>query len=480
MFRTCSAVRLWTREEILWRAANEPEPLADEFLVLQRRLHDLEIRAAQNSTNSGKPPSSDGPGKPAPKSQRERGTRARGGQRGHLGRTLQPVTEPDVIITHALECCPCGCGCSLRDEPVLDHAVRQVFELPPQKLVVTEHRAEVKCCPGSGREVRAPFPPGVDAPAQYGQRFHSWLAYLRVAQLMPLRRIRQMADDLFAQPVSEATVERAVQTINDALPPFESALVDALKRSPVLHADESGLRVDSQLYWLHVLCSDRLTWYGVHARRGSAALEDFGILKDFSGRLVHDCMQSYFLLPCTHSLCNSHLLRELTFLHEELAEQWAADMKALLLEMFVQRGRWSSSQIVSIPEQITAFHARYQILLTQGYLEQPPPVRTGKRGRPKRTKAHNLLDRLRQYQASVLAFLRDPSIPFTNNQAEQDLRMLKVQQKISGCFRTLEAARTFARIRAYVSTVRKHGLDILTALRDALAGVPFCPSYSGP
>ena len=474
-------MRLWTREEILWRARHAPEPLADEFLTLQGRLHDLEIRAAQNSTNSSRPPSSDGPGsKPAPKSQRERGTRTRGGQPGHPGRTLQVVTDPDAIIIHALECCPCGCRQSLRAVPVLDHQVRQVFELPPQKLVVTEHRTEVKICPVSGSEVSAPFPPGVDAPAQYGERFHGWLGYLRVAQLMPLRRIRQMADDLFAQPVSEATVERAVEAINDALPPFESALVDALKRSPVLHADESGLRVDSTLHWLHVLCSDRLTWYGVHPRRGRAALDDFGILKDFSGRLVHDCMQSYFSLPCSHSLCSSHLVRELTFLHEELAEQWAADMKALLVEMYVQRHLWNDNGIVPTPEQLTAFHARYQLLLTQGYLEQPPAVRTGKRGRPKRTKAHNLLDRLRKYQASVLAFLRDPSIPFTNNQAEQDLRMLKVQQKISGCFRTLAAAKTFARIRAYISTVRKHGLDILSALREALGGVPFCPSYSGP
>ena len=289
-----------------------------------------------------------------------------------------------------------------------------------------------------------------------------------------------MVDDLFGYPVSEATVERAVESINDALPPFERALVDALKRCPVLHADESGLRVDSTLHWLHVLCSHRLTWYGVHTRRGRAALDDFGILKDFSGCLVHDCMQSYFRLPCSHCLCNSHLVRELTFLHEELAALWAADMKALLLEMYVQRRRWNSSKIVPTPEQLTAFHARYQILLTQGYLEQPPPVRTGKRGRLKRTKAHNLLDRLRKHQASILAFLRDPSIPFTNNQAEQDLRMLKVQQKISGCFRTLDAARTFARIRAYVSTVRKNGLDILNALRDALAGTPFSLSYSGP
>jgi len=474
-------VRLWTREEILWRAANEPEPLADEFLVLQRRLHDLEIRAAQNSTNSGKPPSSDGPGKPAPKSQRARGARARGGQPGHRGHTLQPVTDPDTVIIHTLECCPCGCGCSLRDQPVLDHEVRQIFELPPQKLVVTEHRAEVKLCPVAGRAVSASFPPGVDAPAQYGARYHSWLVYLRVAQLMPLRRIRQMAQDLFGQPVSEATVERSVQTINDALRPFESALVDALKRSPVLHADESGLRVQGTLYWLHVLCSERLTWYGVHPRRGSAAIADFGILHGFSARLVHDCLQSYFALPCSHSLCNSHLVRELTFLHEELGEPWAADMKALLLEMYVQRRLWNDDGIVApTAEEINPFHTRYQTLLTEGYLQQPAPVRTGKRGRLKRTRAHNLLDRLRKHQASVLAFLRDPSIPFTNNQAEQDIRMLKVQQKISGCFRTLEAARTFARMRAYVSTARKHALNILAALQDTLAGQPFCPSYSGP
>lgn len=470
----------WTRKEILWRAGNEPESLADDVLALRTRLEELETRQARNSTNSSKPPSSDGLGKPAPKSQRVRGTRAPGGQPGHQGRTLEPVAAPDEVVVHPLEHCPCGCGRSLAGAPVLRHEVRQVFELPPQQLVVTEHRAEVKRCPVSGREVRAPFPPGVDAPAQYGDRFRGWLVYLRVAQLLPLRRIRQLVDDLFGQPVSEATVEGAVQSVHDALPPFERALVAALQRSPVLHADESGLRVAGKLHWLHVLCSERLTWYGVHARRGSAALADFGILQTFSGRLVHDCLQAYFLLSCAHALCNSHLARELTFLHEELAQHWAGDMKALLLEMYVQRRLWNVSGIVPTAEEIAAFHARYQVLLTAGYLEQPAPVRSGKRGRLKRTKAHNLLDRLRKHQASVLAFLRDPAIPFTNNQAERDLRMLKVQQKISGCFRTLAAAQRFARIRAYVSTARKHGLDLLDALHNALARIPFCPSYSGP
>jgi transposase len=473
----------WTREEILWRAGHEPEPLADDVLAMRTRLEELETRQAQNSTNSSKPPSSDGLGKPAPKSQRVRGTRATGGQPGHRGRTLEPVAEPDEVILHALERCPCGCERSLSGAPVLRHDRRQVFELPPQQLVVTEHRVEVKRCPVAGREVSAPFPPGVDATAQYGQRFHGWLVYLRVAQLLPLRRIRQMVGDLFGQPVSEATVEGAVQSVHDALPPFERALVAALQHCPVLHADESGLRVDRKLHWLHVLCSERFTWYGVHPRRGRAALDDFGILKDFSGRLVHDCLRSYFLLSCAHALCNSHLVRELTFLHEQIAQPWAGHMKALLLEMYVQRHLWNDTGIVPTAEEITALHARYQALLTQGYLEQPAPVRTGTRGRLKRTKAHNLLDRLRKHQACVLAFLRDPSIPFTNNQAEQDLRMLKVQQKISGCFRTLDGAKTFARIRSYASTVRKHGLDILDALQNALAGSPFCPSYpaySGP
>jgi transposase len=363
---------------------------------------------------------------------------------------------------------------------VVRHEKRQVFELPAHKLVVTEHQAEVKLCPVSGREVSASFPAAVDAPAQYGQRFYSWLVYLRVAQLLPLRRIRQMADDLFGQPVSESTVHNAVHAINDALLPFENALVEALKHSPLLHADESGLRVNSKLHWLHVVCSERLTWYGVHARRGSAAIDDFGILKDFRGRLVHDCLQSYFLLSCTHALCNTHLVRELTFLHEELAQAWAGHMKALLLEAYLQRRAWNVDACVSTAEQIAAFHARYQIELTQGYLEQPAPVRTGTRGRLKRTKAHNLLDRLRKHQSSILAFLADPSIPFTNNQAERDLRMLKVQQKISGCFRTLEAAQSFARIRAYISTVRKHALDILGTLQSAWAANPFCPSLPGP
>ena len=471
---------MWTREEILRRAAAEPQRLADDILALQQRLQELEARLAQTSTNSHKPPSSDGPLKPAPKSQPQRGTRPRGGQPGHPGRTLQPVAAPDAVNVLALTRCPCGCGGSLVAEPVRGYEPRQVFELPPPWLIVTEHRAEIKRCPLSGCEVRAPFPAGVSAPAQYGARFCSWLVYLRVNQLLPLRRISQLVADLFGQPVSEATIERAAQTIDNALPVFERALIAALQRCPVLHADESGVRVNSTLHWLHVLSSDRLTWYGVHPRRGRAALEDFGILKNFCGRLVHDCWHTYFDLPCAHALCNTHLVRELTFLHEELAQGWAKDMKDLLLEMFRQRATWTATGVVPTAEQVTAWHARYQILLTQGLSEQPSPVRAGTRGRLKQSKAHNLLDRLQKHQAAVLAFLRNPSVPFTNNQAEQDIRMLKVQQKISGCFRTLRAAKAFARIRAYISTARKHGLSILTALQDAFAGIPFHPSYSGP
>jgi len=471
---------VWTREEILRRAATEPQRLADDVLVLQARLEDLEARLAQTSANSSKPPASDGLRKPAPKSQRERGTRPRGGQRAHPGHTLQPVATPDAINVLILTHCPCGCGSALGSAPVLGYETRQVFELPPQRLIVTEHRAEIKRCPVSGCVVRAPFPAGVSAPAQYGPQLCSWLVYLRVNQLLPLRRIRQVAADLFGCSVSEATIERAAQRIDHALPGFEGALIKTLLRCPVVHADESGVRVNSKLHWLHVLCSERFTWYAVHPRRGRVALADFGILKNFSGRLMHDCWQAYFDLACPHGLCNAHLVRELIFLHEECAQDWAAELKDLLLLMHRQRALWTATGVVPTAAQLTAWHARYQTLLTQGLSEQPAPVRVGTRGRLRQSRAHNLLARLQKHQASVLAFLRNPAVPFTNNQAEQDIRMLKVQQKISGCFRTLQAAKTFARIRAYISTVRKHGLGILSALQDALAGNPFHPYYSGP
>lgn len=476
------------REQLLLLVRSNPEAVVEIVLVLQveaqvqrKRADDLAAQLAKNSHNSSKPPSSDGYVKPDPQSLRKKSGRSSGGQSGHPGSTLAPVDKPDFIVVHQLKRCPCGCGASLRRCSVLRHEKRQVFELPPQKLLVTEHRVEVKRCPHSGREVSAAFPAGVNAPTQYGPRFIAWLVYLRVQQLIPLERIGQMCADLFGKALSDASVHAAVGAAHSALCGFEARVAELIAQAPIAHADETGLRVAGSLHWLHVVSTKSLTWYGVHKKRGSEAIKHFALLPRFAGRLIHDCWSAYFELKCAHGLCNAHLLRELTFLHEVVHQKWARRMLDLLLRMHRSVAACKARAGPCAAPQRIAWRRKYQAVLRAGFAENPPshpPPGSRRRGRPKHTKARNLLLRLQGHETSVLAFLHDSQVPFSNNQAEQDLRMMKVQQKISGAFRTIEGAWTFARIRAYVSTARKNRREVFEDIVAALAGRPFMPSVA--
>ena len=463
----------WTRKDLDALAERQPGRLVDLVLDFQSRLQAVEARLAQNSANSHRPPSSDGYAKPCPKSLRQKTGRKPGGQNGHPGYTLQPVTRPDTRITHRLKLCPCGCGKNLRRQPLVRYESRQVFDLPEIRLRVTEHRAEVKVCPSTGREVAAPFPQGVHAPAQYGPYFQGLLSYWRHQQLLPLDRIAQMCEDLFGQRISEATILAVEAKLHQALAPFESQVHALLCQAKLAHFDETGLRVEGSLHWLHNASTALMTWFGVHKKRGHLAMDAFGILPRFLGRAIHDCLESYFRYPCLHGLCGAHLLRELVFLHEVLRQRWARQMHRLLLKMLdaVHDHAPRSPPM----RRIAALLRRYRALVAKGLRKNPRQPSTGRRGRPPQSKAYNLLRRLREHEASVLAFLLEPGVPFTNNQSEQDLRMLKVLQKISGGFRTIEGATRFARIRGYISTIRKNNRNILDALADALQHQPFIP-----
>ncbi len=468
--------KVWTREALEILADTNPRELVPIVLELQDHAQALAGRLALNSQNSSKPPSSDVYTKPAPTSLREKSNRKSGGQAGHAGHTLEQVEKPDHVKIHPLTRCPCGCGGSLKDQPVVRIEKRQVFDLPPQKLEVTEHQAEVKVCPRSGKEVSAAFPKGVSAPAQYGSRWKAWLVYLRVWQLLPLRRIRQMCADLFGQTVSEATVESAVVFAFEALAGFEAEIIRLILLTPVAHADETGMRVDGNLEWFHVLSTTMITWLGAHPKRGHEAMDAFGILPRFKGRLIHDFLESYFRYLCLHGMCIPHILRELNFLHEQMNQPWAKKMKDLLLEMhrFIEEQKKKTDRLSAA--QLAPWLERYHALLKEGFAANPPAARTpGKRGRTKQSKAYNLLRRLERHENDVLAFLHDFRVPFSNNQAERAFRMVKVQQKISGTFRTRRGAEAFARIRSYVSTARKQDYDVFRAMTGAMAGQPFMP-----
>lgn len=460
------------REEVLKMVHDRPDEAAERILALEDKVGELEGRLNLNSTNSSKPPSSDGLNKPAPRSLREKSGRKPGGQPGHRGHTLKQVEKPDHTQTHGLETCTCGrCGgVSLKDAPVLDYECRQVFDLPPMQLEVTEHRAEIKRCPVSGLSVRAAFPAGVEAPVQYGPHFRGLMLYLSNQQILPFERLRQVCKDLFEQPLSRGTLATINARASEALAPVEQAIIQGLTQSPALHADESGLRVAGKLHWLHVVSTALLTFFGVHGHRGAEAMDALGVLPHCLCWLIHDFWKPYFKYEALHALCNQHLLRELKFLFQQCGEIWADELSRFLLD-------WKNDPRTKDGLEEEVFHhahRHYRAILARGRKDHPR--REPGQKRTEQDKATNLLDRLEDYDLSVLAFLLDPNVPFTNNQAEQDIRMIKVKQKISGCFRTLEGARCFARIRGYLSTCRKQGINLWDACFHAALGRPFMPS----
>jgi transposase len=357
---------------------------------------------------------------------------------------------------------------------------RQVRELPPVRLVVREHRALHVRCPRCERVSVGLFPPEASSRAQYGPRLRALAVYLLEQQLIPYARVRELFADLLGAPVSLGTLMRWGQQGAQTLRPVEEAIKAALGSAPVLHSDETGVRRVGRLAWAHVACTSRLTHYAIHAKRGSEATDAIGILPRFTGVSVHDGWKPYRrYTQCRHALCNIHHLRELTFLEEAYQQTWAKDLKAALLEMksAVEQARLRGEERLGAALG-SAFISRYEELLVTGLAATPPPSerQPRRRGRVKQSPARNLLERLWLGQDEVLAFLEDFIIPFDNNQAEQDLRMLKVQQKIAGSFRADAGSDAFARIRGYLSSMRKQGISLLAALQTVFTAQPLYPA----
>jgi len=456
--------------------------LEGENATLRTENATLRARLATTSRNSSKPPSSDGPGStPHPKSQRVPSGRPPGGQVGHVGHSLPFVETPDAVQVHAPAHCA-GCGQSLAGVPARCWERRQVVDIPPVRARVIEHRAATTCCPGCGGETSGAFPPGVAAPVQYGPGVATLAVYLTQEQLLPLGRTSAVLAEVFGCPVSEATVERAVADCHDRLAPVEEAIKQGVTAAAVGHFDETGVNISGTTSWLHVASTPHLTFYAVHPKRGHAAMDAIGVLPAFRGRAMHDGLTSYGQYrQCAHALCNAHHLRELTFVEEQLGQSWAKDLKGVLGESKQAVDAARKQGLVALPADVRQeFARRYDAVLEAGAQANPPPPPTGKRGRPKRGKAGNLVDRLREHKEATLAFMADFAVPFDNNQAERDIRMTKVREKISGCFRTPLGAARFCRIRGYISTLRKQGRLILAALGQAIVGDPPLPLIAWP
>jgi len=327
-----------TRDTLLSLATSHPEALVELILALQdqvqaltMQISNLKQRLDTHSRNSRNPPSSDGPAKPQTTRLRTLSGKKPGGQTGHVGHTLQQVAHPDHLVSVPLHAC--SCQADLTNEPVTGYECRQLFDLPAPTIDVTEYQGEINTCPACGRSVTASFPDDLPAPAQYGPRFRSLLVYLQHQQLLPFHRISQMRGDLYDAPVSDATIVDATCRCDAHLAPFESAVKEALGTGAILHVDESGVRTAGKLHWLHSASTDALTFYGVHEKRGRAAINDFNIIPDFGGRLIHDFWKPYLSYDCAHGLCHAHHLRELTFLFEQYDHPWAKAMFDLLLTM---------------------------------------------------------------------------------------------------------------------------------------------------
>lgn len=481
------------RDFLLDETKRDPEKVVDVLLTLwdrcvelekvcseqERRLRDLE----RNSSNSSKPPSSDKNNfnkPPKPKSQRKSSGKKPGGQPGHKGSTLEIVNNPDRVIEGKIEV---GSQCEICGEvlPVneccrsaIEPEVRQVFELTVSRVETTEYRNQRIICSNCEHLNVAPFPDDVKARVQYGSNLKATAIYLGSYQLIPYERLAELFNDIFQCPISQGTLANFVKSGGRQAGIVGEHIKGIIRGSETVHADETGCRVHGKRQWLHVASTDEYTSYMIHPKRGFEALQDFGILEGFTGNLIHDYYSSYYkLLLCMHFQCVAHILRELTYLHEEMSQDWAKDMKDLLLEAKDLRDRENQR----LPDQRKVIgektkdriQERYAEIVLEGYSKNPEPEPIpGKRGKPKRGKALNLLIRFENQYEEIMGFFEYDDIPFDNNQAERDLRMMKTKEKISGTFRSSAHTQLFCDLRSVISTLKKQGRSVMGGISEML------------
>jgi len=442
--------------------------LEAENRALRERLARLERRLGLDSQNSSKPPSSDG-FKKAPRrtqSLRSKSNRASGGQVGHEGQTLESVDEPEHIQVHPVREHCSGCGLSLEQVALSGVLRRQVFDLPPLHIEVTEHRAERKHCPRCGQYHQGQFPVGVNAPVQYGPRIRALGVYLNQQHFIPEQRLSEVFSDVFGASIRPATVTSAISVAADACEPLVERIRERLEDAVSKHLDETGFRINATRQWLHVVSTADLSWYRTSPKR-----KDLEPLSGLTGVVIHDHWKSYYQLAnVSHGLCNAHHLRELKALDELDHESWAKSMTKLLRVVCGYRHRYPEGIPSSMAQRIRRV---YEGIVGRGlsyHHSLPPLPRNAKKGPPKRRVGHNLLRRLDHYANDVLRCLFQVEVSFTNNQAERDLRMMKLKQKISGGFRSSEGAKRFVTIRSVLSTARKQSCNVMELLTTAVQG----------
>jgi len=440
--------------------------LKRQIAALQAEVADLRRQLGQDSSNSSKPPSSDGLKKKArvAGSLRGRSGKASGGQKGHQGGTLRQVADPDHMVRHEASTC-CHCRSPLEPKSAIGIEKRQVFDLPERPLVVAEHQASIYRCAHCRGDTKAAFPEGVVSPTQYGERIRAAAVYLNIQQLIPEDRTAQALSDLFGAPlICPASIVAWVRKKGEDLRQVYARIGERVAEVKVRHLDETGFRIAGKLQWLHTTSSLAFTFYRAGEKRGAIPQDLQG------GVVVHDHFLPYRRLDTVdHAFCNAHILRELQSLIEFDKEPWAEAMRDMLLEANLAVNKAREAGVTALaPDELAAFVDRYWAAVRLGlaFHRKLPKLKpkANPRGRTKQRPGHNLLERLKTFKTETLRFLTDFDVPFTNNLAEQDLRMMKVKMKISGSFRTLDGAQIFARLRSVVSTARKHGCNILQTL----------------
>ncbi|GGR34523.1 IS66 family transposase [Deinococcus ruber] len=430
----------------------------------------LKAQISADSSTSNVPPSHDKPWKP--QSERVKSGRLSGAQPGHVGNTLEMSAQPDTVIVLPVTG-QCACGHAWEDVPVQDLLARQVHDLPETQLQVTEYRAEVKICPHCTQRQQAAFPAAVAGQVQYGPHVHALTTYLNVVHFIPLARTAEIVGTLYGSAPSDGTILLNLNVASERLESFEAQVKVALLSEPVLYADETGSKVNGNLQWLHILTCASYTLYGHHRSRGYDALVAMGVLPEYRGVLMHDAWHTYLSLPMDHALCNAHLLRELRGLHEFFQQDWAGELRGALQLVYHQRKTKTLTA-----DRIVAFKAHFDRLITAGLVSNPAQERAaGQRGRVKQSRARNVALRCQRYKREMLRFLDDDRLPFDNNLAEQGIRMMCAKRKISGGFRSALGGEVFCRIRSYVATLHKQGMNVWDGLVSVFAGNVLLPAF---
>ncbi len=443
------------------------DKLSKENKDLNKRVKSLEGQINKNSNNSSKPPSSDG-FKKKTKTLRTTSGKKPGGQKGHEGKTLELSEHPDEVIIHTPDICDI-CGESLQNVTTERVIIRQVVDIPDIKVKVVEHRAEVKKCPKCRRKNTGKFPDEITNTVQYGERIKAISVYLTNYQLLPYKRGTELISDIFDVSLSQGTMVNFNNDCHRKLEPIENNIKNSIANfQGAVHFDETGIYIGKKRNWLHVASNNKYTYYKAHQKRGKEAINDINILPRFTGTAVHDCWKAYHQFTnCDHALCNAHILRELNAISEIEEQRWASPMKNLLLEIKENVDLSYSKANALALNKIEAFEKRYSQILRDGFDEDYAiNIEAYSKKKVKKSTSLNLLNRVSGYKEQILSFMYDFDVPFDNNLAERDIRMTKVKQKISGTFRSEDGSNAFTRIRGYVSTIRKNGLNTLDSIKS--------------